>query len=100
MMANTSLNQQTSGESGAAFFVTSDINENNTAGSQLNSLFSVVASWAPENNNFSSPGKILRVQQLALHTKYSKFQQPVGLLSDKFHGLRPNCSGLGLLYPF
>jgi len=35
-MSNTSLNRQTSGESGAAFFVTSDINENNTAGSQLN----------------------------------------------------------------
>jgi hypothetical protein len=66
-----------------------DINENNTAGSQLNTLFSVVASWAPENNNFSSPGKILRVQQLALHTKYSKFQKPVGLLSDKFHRCLP-----------
>lgn len=68
-MSNTSLNRQASGESGAAFLVTSDINENNTAGSQLNILFPVVPSWAPENNNFSSSGKILRVQQLALHTK-------------------------------
>jgi hypothetical protein len=36
----------------------------------------VAGSWNPKNDSFSSPAKILRVQQLNMHTEYSKFQLP------------------------
>lgn len=60
------------------------------------SIFIAVASWAPENNKFSCPSKILGVQKLNLSMKYSKFNLPFVLLSETFQATRPNFSVRGL----